>query len=198
MKKIRLHNILLAFTLSVFTFSASAEWVLNNAESTLNVISIKKLKVGEVHSFKKLQGSLDNKGNVTLMVSLASVETNIPIRNDRMQQFLFEVPKFSEATVSTKIDIEKIIKMKVGESLIQTLPLELSIHGSKKVVDAEMRITSLVGNKLLVSTIKPMIINASDYALVKGIEKLTELAKLPSISTAVPVTANFIFEDKKN
>ena len=197
MKKIRLHNILLACTLSAFTFSASAEWILNNAESTLNVTSIKKLKVGEVHSFKKLQGSLDDKGNVTLMVNLASVETNIPIRNDRMQQFLFEVPKFSEATVSTKINIEKITKMKVGESLIQTLPLELSIHGSKKVVDAEMRITSLVGNTLLVSTIKPMIINASDYALVKGIEKLTELAKLPSISTAIPVTASFIFENKK-
>jgi len=195
MKTALLKNILLTVILTGFTFNASAEWILNNSESNLNFISIKKLTTGEVHSFKELQGSVDKSGNVTVTVKLSSVETNIPIRNDRMQQFLFEVTKFPQATASTKVDFKRVEKMKIGDSFSQKVPLKLALHGQDIEVKAEMRITLLNDNKLLVSTIQPVIVNAGDFSLAKGVEKLQELAKLPSISTAVPVSASFIFEN---
>jgi len=195
MKIALLKNILLPIALTCFTLTASADWVLKNSESSLNFISIKKLTTGEVHSFKDLQGSVKKNGDVNVSVKLSSVETNIPIRNDRMQQFLFEVTKFPQATASTKIDLKRIEKMKAGDSYTEKFPLKLSLHGHDLNVKAEMRISLLNGKKLLVSTIKPVIVNAADFALVKGLEKLQELAKLPSISTAVPVSASFIFEN---
>jgi hypothetical protein len=195
MKILLLKHTLLTVVLTSFSFTVSAEWVLKNAESSLNFISIKKITTGEVHSFNRLQGSIKKSGDIKVSVKLSSVDTNIPIRNDRMQQFLFEVTKFPQATASTKIDFKHIEKMKVGDSYTQKVPLKLSLHGHDLNVKSEMRISLLNGNKLLVSTIKPVIVNAGDFALIKGIEKLQELAKLPSISTAVPVSASFIFEN---
>jgi len=43
-------------------------------------------------------------------------------------------------------------------------------------------------DKLVVSSKNPIMIQASDFGLVAGIQKLQELAKLPSIATAVPVS----------
>lgn len=194
MKTKQLKKILLVLALTIFSYTVSAEWTLNNTESTIDFISIKNLTIGEVHTFKTLEGSLKDNGEVNVNVSLASVDTKIPTRDERMKKELFDVAQFSKATVSTKIDSKKISDLKVGDSFIQTMPLILSIHGKTKEVDAEMRITSLTGNKILATTIKPIVVNAVDFEFVKGIDILKELAKLSSISTAVPVSANFIFE----
>lgn len=194
MKITRLKQTLCALALASMTVTASADWSLNNDDSSLNFISIKKQSIGEVHTFKNLEGTLKDNGDVTVDVSLISVDTKIPTRDDRMKKVLFEVTQFPKATVSTKVDVKRIDNLKNGESFSRKVPLELSIHGQQQKVDADMRITSLTDNKLLVSTIKPIIINARDFELEKGIDMLKELAKLPSISTAIPVTASFIFE----
>ncbi len=194
MKNSGLKQTFLALILTSVAYSASANWALNNTESTLDFISIKNLSVGEIHTFKNLAGSLKDNGDVSVDVSLSSVVTKIPIRDDRMKKVLFEVTKFPKATMSTKVDISRINSLKTGESFLQTLPLDLSIHGQQKKVDAELRITALADNKLLAVTVKPVIINMGDYKLEKGVELLKALAKLSSINTAVPVTVSFIFE----
>lgn len=194
MKIISLKKTLLALALTSVAYSATADWNLNNKESTLNFISTKKLTVGEVHTFKSLNGVLKDNGKVSVDVTLSSVDTKIPKRDERMKKELFEILKFPKATVSTTVDVKAVNKLKVGETLLQPLELNLSIHGQTKEVEAEMRITALTGNKLLVSTVKPIVINADDFKLVAGLGVLKELAKLSSISTAVPVTASFIFE----
>ncbi len=92
------------------------------------------------------------------------------------------------------MDIKRINSLKAGESFLQKLPLKLSIHGQQNNIDAELRITALADNKLLATTVKPIIIKMGDYKLEKGIELLKALAKLSSISTVAPVTVSFIFE----
>lgn len=194
MKFTHLKQALLALALSTTAYSVSADWDLNNKESALNFISIKKLSIGEVHSFKSMKGSLKDNGEAQVTVNLKSVETMIPKRNERMKKELFEVIQFPQASVKTKLNIKKINKLKIGESYTEILELALSIHGQQQEVEADLRITALADNKILASTIKPIIIKASDFNFVKGIEVLRTLAKLPSISTAVPVSASFIFE----
>ncbi len=53
---------------------------------------------------------------------------------------------------------------------------------------AELLIARLAADRVLISTLKPIIVNASNVALAEGVEKLREIAGLPSISNAVPVT----------
>jgi hypothetical protein len=43
-------------------------------------------------------------------------------------------------------------------------------------------------SELLVVSAQPVILNVTDYQLGKGVEQLKELAGLPSISYAVPVS----------
>jgi len=56
-------------------------------------------------------------------------------------------------------------------------------------------VSNLSETKLVVSSMKPIIINAQRFALVDGVKKLQELAGLPSISNAVPLS--FVLSFKK-
>ena len=72
-----------------------ADWVLDSENSHLSFVSIKNGVVAEVHRFDTLRGGVNDNGTAALKIGLASVETNIPIRNDRIKSMLFDV-----ATVS--------------------------------------------------------------------------------------------------
>ena len=189
-----LKKTLLALALVAAAGSASAQWALNSDASSVDFISVKNAKVAELHHFKNLQGSVDKNGEANVTIALASVETMIPIRNERMQSMLFEVEEFPQATVSTDVDLKRISSMKTGQSFVQPAQLALSLHGKEQTLSADLRIVKLRKNKLLVTTVRPVIVNADDFSLGKGIEALREVAQLLSISTAVPITASLVFE----
>ncbi len=75
--------------LSALCFSASqvyADWQLEADQSHIHFVSIKKAQVGEVHTFKQLSGSIDESGKAAITIQLDSVETQVPIRNERMRE----------------------------------------------------------------------------------------------------------------
>ena len=174
--------------------NAFAQWELVNNESTVNYISIKKSKVAEVNSFKQLNGSIERDGKVSVDIDLGSVETNIPIRNDRMKSMFFEIASFSKANISAALDAKTINKMNIGETYKDSISFKLSLHGVSKDMATDFRVVKLAKNRILATSIKPIIVNADQYNLLEGVEKLREVANLPSISTAVPVTFSLIFK----
>ena len=173
---------------------AFADWTLLNDESSLHYVSIKDSKAGEINSFKTLAGSVSDDGTVSLTINLASVETNIPIRNERMQNMLFEVGKFAEADISGDVDLARVLKLQVGETYTDSITLNLSLHGVAKDVTSGVQITKLANEKILVTSLEPVLLNAEDYKLAKGLEQLREVASLPRISTVVPVTYSLVFK----
>ena len=175
--------------------SAFASWELLNDESSLHYISIKDLNKGELNTFKELSGSVSDSGAVSLSVNLRSVDTKIPIRDERMQNELFEVEQFAAATISGNVDLAPIAQLAVGETYTDTLELTLSLHGVSKEVSSAVRITRLSAGRVLVSSLEPVIINADEYGLAQGIEKLRNLASLPTISWVVPVTYSLVFQE---
>jgi len=187
---------ILALTLLTSSY-AFADWSLVNNESTISFTSTKKSAIAEVHYFKNLSGTIDEKGNLNLTVDLSSVETNIPIRNERMTKMLFEISQFANATLATTIDMQKIIPLKEGETYLETLTFETSLHGFSQKITTPVKFIRLANNKLMFMLEKPVVINASQFGLAKGVEKLKEIAKLPSISTAAPVMLSLTFSQKK-
>lgn len=172
--------------------SAFAGWKLNNEASNLTYVSTKSSAVAEVNHFTSLQGNVSEQGKATISIDLSSVETNIAIRNERTKKHLFDVAKFATASVSTDFDTELLSQLKQGQSTTTSLPFTLALHGQKQTFNAQVRITKLEG-QLLVSSMSPVIIYAANFDLVKGIETLKNLAKLPSVATAVPVSFNLSF-----
>ena len=176
--------------------SAFADWQLAGDDSSVNFVSVKKSTIAETHFFKSLSGSISDSGDAKVTIDLASVETNIPIRNERMQKMLFETAKFAEATVSTSVDAAKLKALKPGQTMSVDADVSVAIHGESKTHKAKLHVTGLEGGSLLVTTKAPILLNAGDYKLLEGIEKLREVAGLDSISPMVPVTTSLVFEQK--
>lgn len=177
-----------------FSTAALADWSLVNEESALKYVSIKNLKTTEVNRFKTLSGSINNAGAVSITINLASVDTNIAIRDERMQAMFFEVSKFANAKITGQVNIGNANKLAVGETYTDTVKLKLALHGLTKDVTGSAQITKLTHNRLLVTSIEPIIINAEDFELADGLEKLREVAKLASINMTVPVSYSFVFK----
>ncbi|AQQ67421.1 polyisoprenoid-binding protein [Microbulbifer agarilyticus] len=183
-------------SLLALPLSALADWQLAGDDSSVNFVSVKKSNIPEMHHFKSMSGGISDEGKAQLTIDLASVETNIPIRNERMQKMLFNTAKFAKATISTDVDAEKLKGLKAGESMAVDANVTVEVHGETKTEKAMLQVTGLEGGKLLVTTSTPIIVNAGNYKLLEGIEKLREVAGLDSISPIVPVTAKLVFMQK--
>ena len=178
----------------VFSANAFAQWELISSDSVVNFVSVKKSKVGEIHHFSGLEGKIEANGSVSFNIDLASVETNIPVRNDRMKSMLFEVVEFPKAKLSGEIDLTHLSNLKVGGSYQDSIEFALSLHGISQQILSDLMIIKLTDNQIMVTSIKPVIINAEDYKLSEGVEMLRSVAKLSSISMAVPVTFSLVFK----
>ncbi|CAH1385143.1 YceI family protein [Candidatus Nitrotoga sp. M5] len=184
---------LLLLSLLVFLpFSAHANWTLNNEKSSLHFVSVKKSTIGEVHRFTSLAGSL-KEGKASVVIDLASVYTNIPVRDDRMKSMLFEIIQFPKATIETSIDESKLKSLKIGEQYQTNLTVTINLHGVSKEISGDVQVIKLSDNSIVVNSVHPIIIKAADFELTGGIEALAQVAKLPVISSAVPVTFNLVF-----
>jgi|GEM_PF-1326347 len=153
--------------------------------------------IAEAHSLSELSGEVSfagDSGEVSLSIDLASVETNIPIRNDRVREFLFEVARFPLATINGQVPADKFLDLAVGNSTTASVRLMLDLHGEQIPITAEVLALRVAQGRLMVTSTTPIIINAASVGLVEGIDKLQQLASLPSISKAVPVSfvLNFV------
>ena len=164
-----------------------ADWKLDNDYSRVNFVSVKKDSIGEAHHFTQLAGTLSDKGKLTIDIPLASVETRIPIRNERMQKMLFETKTFPSAELTAKVD-PKHFDLKPGMSKIVVLDADLGMHGVNKLVNVEVMITKVGKGKLLVSSLRPVILRPADFGMEKGVDQLQKVAGLPSITRSVPVS----------
>ncbi len=190
----RLNKTFVTAILIFFSLTVQAQYQLDEGESSLYFVSIKKNKIGEVHSFSQLAGSINDKGFASIRVNLASVKTHIEIRDERMKSMLFETDRFPEAVVTTQIVGIQNGLVAMGERVVKTVELSLNLHGQLKTLQAIVQIVGLSNGALGVSSVKPILLNAADFELGAGIEKLMDVAKLPSISTAVPVSFNLVFK----
>jgi polyisoprenoid-binding protein YceI len=169
---------------------AQADWTLDAEASRLSFISTKNASKAEVHYFREISGSVTDNGDARVEVPLDSVETAIPIRNERMREFLFETADFPSLAVTAAVDPALLAATGVRTAAV---PVTVSLHGQEASYDAAMVVARDGDGSLTVATSEPIVVNAADFELGTGIAKLQELAGLASISTAVPVSARLVF-----
>ena len=188
-------NQLLIVTALFMAGPGFAAWSLDNDASQVSFVSVKAGDAGEVHRFTEISGGLTAEGSASVTIQLASVDTLIPLRDERMREMLFQTNLFPTASLSTNIDMDALAALAPGDSLDMTANLTLDLHGQQLSLAAEMIVARLGNHRLMVSSRKPVIINAASVDLVNGIEALREIANLPSISKAVPVSFVLTFDE---
>lgn len=178
--------------LACLAVPVQASWELDNARSTINFMSVKNTSIAELHHFKALSGGISDAGQVQLRIDLDTVETLIPIRNQRMRELLFETVQFPTASLSASIP-EAVGDLAVGETGTTALDVTLELHGMQQTYRVDVVINKNSDGSLQAVLREPMLIKAADFGLAGGIEMLREVAGLDSINTVVPVSAHLVF-----
>tara|TARA_B100001248_G_scaffold210177_1_gene164360 strand:- start:327 stop:914 length:588 start_codon:yes stop_codon:yes gene_type:complete len=191
---IRIFQCLISSGLLIVSATASAQWTLSNEASTLSFVTVKADHVAEVHTFDELSGAIGEDGSVSIEIALASVNTLVPIRNERMQSMLFETDLFPRATITSQINSDGLANMALGSSEEIGLDFTLELHNQSQTYNATVLVSRQEAG-LIATTLKPIVVNAESFDLVAGVEALREVAGLPSISRAVPVSFTVVFED---
>ena len=191
---IRIFQCLISSGLLIVSATTSAQWTLSNEASTLSFVTVKADHVAEVHTFDELSGAIGEDGSVSIEIALASVNTLVPIRNERMQSMLFETDLFPRATITSQINSDGLANMALGSSEEIGLDFTLELHNQSQTYNATVLVSRQEAG-LIATTLKPIVVNAESFDLVAGVEALREVAGLPSISRAVPVSFTVVFED---
>jgi len=174
---------------------AMADWQLDQP-SAIHFVTTKNTNVSEVSSFKDFDAKITDKGEAVLTINLASVDTRIGIRDERMEKHLFELPQFTDAKFETQIPATVMADAKAGKTQLVDLEGTLSLHGERADSQAKVLIAATKDGKISVTSVTPFLIDAETFSLAAGVQKLREIAGLKSISNIVPVTFTLTFADK--
>lgn len=169
----------------------ATSWTLDPALSNVSFGSIKNDAVGEAHSFGDVSGSVDASGAVTIELSLASVNTNIDIRNDRMIDHVFK--NAPTATVTAQIDMTDLAALDVGAATTVETEGTLSLLGTDTDLDARFFIMRVSEEQVLVITDGMVMLSTEDAGIDGGIDVLQQLASLDSITRVSPITMRLFF-----
>lgn len=170
--------------------AALADWQLDQSASSLSFLSTKNNLVTETHHFTAFTGTLAEDGSLNINIELNSVETNIPIRNERMREHMFKL--FPNATLTAQVP-KTVMDLDVGESLALEIKGQLELNTKSQILSIPLQVTRLANEQLLATTTQPILLNTVQFGLTDGVKKLQELAGLASIDQTVPVTFNVIF-----
>lgn len=168
-------------------------WALDPAGSRLTYVSIKAGEVAEANRFDKLSGGVAADGTATLDIDLASVNTGVDIRNERMREIFFEVAGNPKAVVTAKLDPAAFAGLAVGQSITRPMKATVALKGVESPVETEVLVTRVSADRVTVVPTAPVIISTDMFELTDELGELRALAQLPSITPAVPVTFTLAF-----
>ncbi|MEM6476651.1 MAG: YceI family protein [Pseudomonadota bacterium] len=169
-------------------------WTIDSDASRVDYVSVKSGEIAETNEFSLVTGSLSEEGKATVEIDLASLETGVDIRNERMRDIFFEIADHPKAIVTADIDPRAYEFLEVGNNTIETVKGTLSVKGVETNIEADVNVTRTGPDRVTVVTNKPVIVMADALELTGGLAQLQEIAGLPSITPAVPVTFSLAFK----
>lgn len=193
LSRIPVISVLALATSSFVAQSAQAEWTLDGDASSFHYVTSKAAAISELNRFTGLSGAIGDDGAATLEIDLASVATNIEIRDQRMRELVFEVDRFPSASVAVRVDAAALAGLEAGEVLEQEVEARVSLHGMEQTVAANLAVTALADGSLQVHTLTPLLVGAGSFGLAGGVEQLREVAGLPSINPNVVIHFTLVY-----
>jgi polyisoprenoid-binding protein YceI len=182
--------------------NAAAAWRIDAANSTINFVTMKAGQagvggVGEVQRFSRFSGGMNASGRVSFDVDLASVETGVDIRDERLRTMLFNVKATPQANFVAQIEPATIQAVPAAGSRDVELNGQLTLAGQTKPVVAKLRVSRMAGGDLQVATRAPIVVDANQYGLKPGVEALREVMGLNFLASAAPVTFSLVLNQQR-
>lgn len=177
---------------AALSFSAAADWSVNSAQSSLNFVSVKNDVVAETHSFEDLTGTFTEAGEFSVAIPALSIDTAIPIRNERILEHVLAAKQYATINAKGKVDSKVLAGLKTGDSVVVEQALDLTLLTQTQSLKAKVKVTKVSETQLVVTTVAPIMLDVNKFQLNAGVEKLRELAGLKAISPMVPTTFSLV------
>lgn len=177
----------------MYSSSALADWALDASNSNISYGTIKNGSIGESNTFGTISGSITDNGHINIDINLASVSTQLELRDERMRDIVFKVAENANAKLTGDMNIEAHHDQEIGTSRVIEATIGLELVGEKIDHDVMLVVTRLGENKVMVTPHGVMFIDAYDYELLEAIDTLRELAGLETIETVVPMSFHLTF-----
>jgi polyisoprenoid-binding protein YceI len=181
---------------------AAKNWQVDNTQSSVNFVTTKAGQagvggIGEVQTFKRFSGSLDANGKIDFAIDLASVDTGVEIRDERLRTMLWNVKATPTASFSAKLGAEALKSLDGAVTRDMDVEGTLTMAGQTKPVAAKLRVARLGGNAMMVTTRTPIVVNANDYGLKAGVEAMREVMNLNFLASTAPVSFALVLNEKR-
>lgn len=165
--------------------NSHADWTVVAEKSAITFVSTKQSHIREVHQIQTFDVSVTEQKQITVKLDLNSIESGIPIRNERMREMLFDVANFRYATLS--FSLPEPLNSTSGTKRYQ-LDGKLSLKNKSATIQLDVLLTTS-DKQVTASLLKPVIITAQLFDLQEGVDALQKIAGLTSIGYSVPVQA---------
>ncbi len=171
-------------------------WTIDAAASSLTFNTTKSGTAGvggvlETMQFKRFSGCLDHDGRIQLKIDLSSVDSGIAIRDERMQSMLWNVQQYPVAIFSAQLKPEDVARL-AQEPIVLPVDGQLTLAGQSKPVKAQLQVTPMTGDTLLVSARQPVLVKSEEFGLKDGVEALRAVMGLNYLSSSAPVTFHLV------
>ncbi|MDA0707498.1 MAG: YceI family protein [Proteobacteria bacterium] len=178
---------------NLFSNVAFADWTLDAANSNLSYGTIKNDAIGENNTFKTISGTISDNGHVNIDIALASVDTQLELRDERMRDIVFKVAENVNAKLTGDMDLQQFATLAIGSNSVIETSIMLELVGEKVEIDATLVVIRLAENKVMVIPHNVIFIDVDDFELAPAIETLRGLAGLDTIATVVPMSFYLTF-----
>jgi len=194
MKKLKQLSVIfltLLFCLPVF----ASDWQLNRERSAITYLSSKQATLDtamlfESNLFGEFSGSIDG-SKVQLFIELDSLDTRVPIRDERVAEHVFLSKQYPQAVVAAEIaDLAEL------DYVRRAVAATLTMRGQTHPLQADVIIERSDPNTLRIQTATPVLVDANAYGMFDGFATLKELVGLMQIPMTIPVSLNLVFESE--
>lgn len=183
---------LMALGTALFASSAYG-WTLDSESSAISYATIKNADTAEANVITGLTGGVDDNGNAQIEIDLATVETHIDTRNDRMREHVFQIAQYPVATLDAQLDMASLIALTPGQTRVAEFEVTVAANGTRVAYPVKASVTRVGEDKVTVAAYEPVLLSADDFGWETGIEKLREIAGLDSIQLVVPTGFTLVF-----
>lgn len=122
--------------------SVQAQWYLDKTQSELYFTFIKAAHIGTVVHFESFDASV-TEGKANLTIDLASLNTGIEKRDNRLKDIFFKTSKYSSADIEISLSKSIYQRLEVGETEKIRVTAKVTLHGKTKRLRESINVTML-------------------------------------------------------
>lgn len=171
-------------------------WSIDSEQSQLSYLSSKLVvsshqSIVENNFFERFSGHVEADGTLQLVIDADSVNTGVPIRDERVHIHAFDSKNHPQIIFTAALK-QSLDMLKVGEVKVHELSGTLTMRGITHPLRAELVVVRTADNSLLVQSLRPVLINAANYQMAEAFEQLKAMVGLFNIPQLIPVSVKLV------